>query len=148
MLRSHAATAGRHGTSASAQSKLASSSAVGPGESGVLAECDGGGGVGGDGGGVDVEGDEAGADGGGAAGEEGADGDGEAELFGDFAGEGGGGGFAGFDFAAGEFPFAGEAAVRSALGDEALVALRDGGANNVEGRHGRECNCCGRAPLL
>lgn len=110
----------------------------GPGDLGVLAECDGAGG------GVDVGGDEAGADGGGAAGEEGADGDGEAELFGDFAGEGGGGGFAGFDFAAREFPFAGEAAVGAALGDEALVALRDGGADNVEGRDGRECSCCRR----
>ena len=113
-----------------------------PGDLGVFAERDG---AGGDGSGVHVEGDAAGDDGGGAAGEEGADGDGEAELFGDFAGEGGGGGFAGFDFAAGEFPFAGEAAVGAALGDEALVALRDGGANDVKGRHGRECNCCGRA---
>lgn len=60
----------------------------------------------------------------------------EPELFGDFAGEGDGGGFAGFDFAAREFPFAGEGAVGAALRDEAAVALGDGGADDVEGRHG------------
>lgn len=46
------------------------------------------------------------------------DGDGAAQFLVDLADEGGGGEFAGFDFAAGEFPLEREVFVRGALGDE------------------------------
>ena len=44
--------------------------------------------------------------------------DGATEFFGEFAVEGGGGGFAGIDFAAGKFPEQAEVFVRGALSDE------------------------------
>jgi hypothetical protein len=53
--------------------------------------------------------------------EGGGDPDGAAEFFADFAMEGGGGVFAGLDFAAGEFPFQREVFAGGALGDEDVV---------------------------
>ncbi len=54
--------------------------------------------------------------------------DGAAEFFGELAVEGGGGGLAGLDFAAGEFPEQAEVFVGGALGDEnaAGVVFEDG----------------------
>lgn len=89
-----------------------------------------------DGRGVDVESEEVPAHGRRTAGEPWTNGDFEAELFLDLSGQGGGRGFAGLDFAAWEFPFAGEAHLGAMLRHEALVSLPDGGADDVEGRHG------------
>ena len=61
--------------------------------------------------------------------------DGAAEFFGELAEQGGGGGFGGFDFAAGEFPEETEVFVGRALGDEdAAGAVFDDGAHNRDRR--------------
>ena len=62
------------------------------------------------------------------------DGDVGVEFFFDFADEGGFGGFAGLDFAAGEFPLAFVVAV-AALGGEDFVVGFDDGGDDVEGFH-------------
>lgn len=61
-------------------------------------------------------------------------GDGDAEFFAEFAVEGGFMSFAGFDFAAGKFPFAAEVFVRGALGHEDAAVAFDEGADDEEGR--------------
>lgn len=60
--------------------------------------------------------------------------DGDAEFLLEFAVEGGFGGFAGFDFAAGEFPFSAEVFVRGALGHEDMALAFDEGADDAEGK--------------
>jgi hypothetical protein len=64
-----------------------------------------------------------------------ADGGIDAEFFGEFAGEGLDGGFAGLDFAAREFPFEAHGLVGSALADEEFaigeVATQDQGSNDA-----------------
>ena len=58
------------------------------------------------------------------------------ELFLDFANNGGGGGFAGFNFSAGKLPFVGEMFMGWSLGDEQPAIFFDEGANNRNGRRG------------
>jgi hypothetical protein len=59
----------------------------------------------------------------------------DAELFAEFASEGGGRRFAGFDLAAGEFPFQREVFVRRALRDEhATSGVFDNSGNDGDGR--------------
>lgn len=61
--------------------------------------------------------------------------DGAAEFFGEFAVKGGGGGFGGFDFAAGKFPKKSEVFVGRALGDEnAAGAVFDDRAHDGDRR--------------
>jgi hypothetical protein len=57
------------------------------------------------------------------------------EFFADFAEQGGGGLFVGFDFAAGKFPFEAEVFVRGTLGDEdAASGVEDQSANDGDRR--------------
>ena len=60
--------------------------------------------------------------------------DGAAEFFPELAVEGGFGGFAGLDLAAGEFPFSAEVFVRGTLGHEHVAVAFDEGADNEERR--------------
>lgn len=70
----------------------------------------------------------------GVRGERAGDVDSDAEFFDEFAVEGGFRGFAGFDFAAGEFPFSAEVFVRGALGHEDMAVAFDEGADDAEGK--------------